>query len=92
LTARQASSAGGYAYIYVNETEIAYSTQSDNHNNSGHVAVSVTIKLQRDDKVKAKFNGSLSNFSESKTTYFEGRLISKLESPEARMPVYGRYG
>ena len=92
MTARQQSSSGGYAYIYVNEKEIAFSTQSDHHSYSGHVVVSVTIKLQRDDKVKAKFNGSLSNFSESKTTYFEGRLISKLESPQAKIPVYGRYG
>ena len=92
LTARQKSYYTGYAYIYVNEKEIAHSIRHGYSNYRGHVAVSVTIKLQRDDKVKAKFSGNLYDLSESKTTYFEGRLISKLESPQAKIPVYGRYG
>ena len=92
LTAQQTSSFHGYAYIYVNENEIAYSDRHDKYGYWGHVSVSVTIKLQRDDKVKAKFSGTLSFLTKAKTTYFEGRLISKLESAQARIPVYGRYG
>ena len=89
LTARQTSSTSGYAYIYVNENEIANSVRSDNHSSNGHVSVSITIRLQRDDKVKAKFSGTLYDTDEAKTTFFEGRLISKLESAQARNPVYG---
>ena len=92
LTARQSSGASGYAYIYVNENQIAYSRREDNNNRYGNVSVSVTIKLQRDDKVKARFSGTLLDLHESKTTYFEGRLVSKIESSQARIPVYGRYG
>ena len=92
LTATQQSSSNGYAYIYVNENQIANSVRADHHSYNGHVSVSVTIKLQRDDKVKAKFSGSLSPLTDAKFTYFEGRLISKIESAQARIPVYGRYG
>ena len=84
----------GYAYIYVNENEIAHSERgdSDDYSYNGHVSVSVTIKLQRGDKVKAKFRQWLYNLNEATTTYFEGRLISKLESAQARIPVYNRLG
>ena len=92
MTARQSSSYSGIAYIYVNENEIANSFRSESNGYGGHVSVSVTIKLQRDDKVKAKFTGNLYDLGEAKTTYFEGRLISKIESAQARIPVYGRYG
>ena len=80
LTARQQSRDYGYAYIYVNENEIAYSIRAENSADNGFVSVSVTIKLKRGDKVKAKFSGALYYLTEAKTTYFEGRLISKLES------------
>ena len=91
LTAKQyTKSYYGYAYIYVNENEIAQSLGATSNQN--HVSISLTIKLQRDDKVKAKFTGNLYDLGEAKTTYFEGRLISKIESAQARIPVYGRYG
>ena len=97
LTARQASTTGqastaGYAHIYVNEIQIAYSLHSESSVYTSNVSVSVTIKLQRDDKVKAAFSGNLFYLNEAKTTYFEGRLISKIESAQTRIPVYGRYG
>ena len=92
LTARQASSSYGHANIYVNENQIAYSYRAESSGYNSHVSVSVTINLQRDDKVKAKFSGTLYSLTEAKTTYFEGRLISKIESAQARIPVYGRYG
>ena len=76
----------------MNENEIAYSRRASytpgsytpGNTNSGHVSVSVTLKLQQNDKVKAKFTGYLNNLNDPKTTYFEGRLISKLESSQTR--------
>ena len=87
---QSSDSSYGYAYIYVNENEIALSQIAAKYND--HLSVSVTIKLQRDDKVKAKFRHSLNDLNDSKTTFFEGRLISKLESAQARIPVYNRLG
>ena len=72
------SSNHGGAHIYVNENEIAYSRRTGEHEHD--CSVSVTIKLQRDDKVMAAFSEYLFAPAEPKTTYFEGRLISKLES------------
>ena len=92
MHAAQKSSGDGYADIYVNENHIAYSSRRESSGYSGFVSLSVTIKLQRDDKVKAKFTNYLYNLNESKTTFFEGRLISKLESAQAKIPVYNRFG
>ena len=84
LTSAQASSGSGYAYIYVNSNEIARSRRRGNSDYNGHVSVSLTVKLQQGDKVKAIFESYLYSLNDSKTTYFEGRLISKLENPVPR--------
>ena len=84
LTSAQASIGSGYAYIYVNSNEIARSKRSSYNSYSGNVSVFATIKLQQNDKVKAQFKSYLYNLNDSKTTYFEGRLISKLEIPVPR--------
>ena len=84
LTSAQASSSSGYAYIYVNDNLIAQSRRRGTNNYDGSVSVSVTVKLQQDDKVKAEFRHHLSDLNSAKTTYFEGRLISKLGTPVPR--------
>ena len=89
MTARQSANTHGDAYVYVNGEEIAHSQRGAYKSYPGYVSVSVTLKLQQNDKVKAKFEDSVNNLNEPKTTYFEGRLISKLESSQPRIPVYG---
>jgi len=85
VTVQQDSSTIGYVYLKRNRhnespTTIAHGKRGDYGGVNGNVIVQSTIFLTKNDLVHVTFEGRLCDLADITTTYFEGRLISKIDS------------
>ena len=78
-----------HGHVYLNRqrnddgpTTIAYGVRAENNGLHGNIVVQATVLLTKNEFVYVKFEGRLFDLHESNTTYFEGRLISKIDSSE----------
>ena len=83
VTARQQSNGSGNVFLCTqvgtNITDIAHGLHSEDRSCGSSVTVQATVHLLPRTRVFAKFLGYLYDLNEADTTYFEGRLISKIE-------------
>ena len=65
----------------LNDTEVSNAKRSSSNGsvqgvNGEPQLLLTTIKLEKDDKVTLQLGGYISKFTDPKTTYFEGRLVT----------------
>ena len=84
VTVRQ--EAGDYGHVYLNRhrndarpTTIAHGVRAENGGRHGNIVVQATVLLKKNEFVHVKFEGRFYDLH-AYTTYFEGRLISKIDS------------
>ena len=75
----QKSSRNGWIHLYLNNNEQIYALRAESNNNYGSVNIDTTLKLAKNDKVDVRFYGDLCNTNVERTTYFEGRMIARLD-------------
>jgi len=75
----QQSSNNGEIYLFLNDNVHIYAYRGESNNNGGFVNIDTTLKLVKNDKVHVGFNGNLGWTNEAKTTFFEGRMVARLD-------------
>ena len=75
----QRSSNLGRIYLYLNNSLHIHAYRQSSNNNYGFVNIDTTLKLVENDKVHVRFNGDLHNTHDGGSTYFEGRMIARLD-------------
>ena len=75
----QNSSSYGQIYLYLNNDLHIYAERAESNNSLGFVNIDTTLKLAKNDKVDVRFHGTLYNTNCEETTYFEGRMIARLD-------------
>ena len=82
-TARHNSKKCGCLHLRVNGTQISTSSRANHAKSSSEdqaqIWLNATLQLNKGDEVSVQMIGELSQLSNPKTTYFEGRLIANLE-------------
>ena len=73
----QEASAEGQILLYINDNQHILAERKSN-GNYGFVNIDTTLELVKNDKVDVRFLGQLDNLSDKETTYFEGRMIARL--------------
>ena len=79
LCSRHASSNAGWVYLFLNGELHIWASRSSTGSNTGLVSIDPTLKLEKNDKIDARFHGTLSDTQNAMTTYFQGRLIARLD-------------
>ena len=84
VTTRQDSVTTGNVYLYhikssANHVIVGHGSRSDDQNRNGNIIVQATIKLYGHEKVYVRLEGHLFDLGDATTTYFEGRLVSKID-------------
>ena len=76
-SAEQYSSHNTSIFVYINGSP---KTQQESKNGSyRNVTIQTTLKIDKEDKVEIRFKGYLSGYNDGKKTFFEGRLISRMD-------------
>ena len=75
----QNSSNYGGIRLHVNDNLHIYAERAESNNRLGFVNIDTTLKLVKNDKVDVRFSGTLGDTNDSMTTYFEGRMIARLD-------------
>ena len=75
----QHSSNYGGIYLYLNDNSHIYAERAESNNNIGFVNIDTTLKLVKNDKVHVRFYGYLCDTHNAQTTYFEGRMVARLD-------------
>ena len=75
----QKSSNHGQIRLYLNDSLHIYAYRAESNNNLGFVNIDTTLKLVKNDKVDVRFHGNLHNTRDAQLTYFEGRMIARLD-------------
>ena len=75
----QASTNYGYIHLYLNDKQHIYAVRAESNNNDGFVNIDTTLKLVKNDKVHVRFYGDLYQTHYALTTYFEGRMVARLD-------------
>ena len=57
---------------------IAHGSRVDDQSRNGNIVVQATVELEDGDDVYVRLEGHLFDLGEPTTTYFEGRLVSKV--------------
>ena len=76
---RHKSSYNGYISLNLNDNQHIYAGTAESNNNDGFVNIDTTLKLVENDKVDVRFNGNLCDTNYAPSTYFEGRMIARLD-------------
>ena len=83
VTVRQTSINNGRVCIYHNDSKeqtiVAKGICNRHEYRNGHISVQATVLLRKGELVYVGLNGYLSDLGAESTTYFEGRLISKID-------------
>ena len=84
VTTRQDSVTTGHVYLYqIKEAEhhvnVAHGSRSDDQNRNGNIIVQATIQVYAGEQVYVRLEGHLFDLGDATATYFEGRLISKID-------------
>ena len=76
-----ASSSHGYIFLHLNDNShtAVYTVESDSTKIGKSVNIQTTLKLVKNDKVDVRFDGDLVHRTDTKVTYFEGRLIARTD-------------
>ena len=75
----QHSSNYGAIYLYLNDNQHIYARRAESNSSYGFVNIDTTLKLVKNDKVHVRFHGDLYYTNQPETTYFEGRMIARLD-------------
>ena len=78
VTSRQESSTRGYIQLYINGNRHIFARRAESNGNFGFVSIDTTLELAKNDKVDVRFHGRLECTSDKEATYFEGRLVARL--------------
>ena len=76
---RQQSSNYGQIHLDLNNNLHIYADRAESNNKMGFVNIDTTLNLVKNDKVDVRFNGNLYCTNDSRSTYFEGRMIARLD-------------
>ena len=76
---RQKSSSYGEIRLYLNNNGHIYADRAESNNNCGFVNIDTTLKLAKNDKVDVRFRGDLMDTKFEQSTYFQGRMIARLD-------------
>ena len=76
---KQQSSSYGYISLSLNDNEHAYAVREESDNRRGFVNINTTLKLVKNDKVHVRFEGCFWSTNDAPSTYFEGRMIARLD-------------
>ena len=76
---RQESSTWGKIKLFLNEHQHIYAGRAESYQSMGFVNIETTLKLVKNDKVDVRFEGHLSLTHDTPSTYFEGRMVAKLD-------------
>ena len=80
VSCEQKSSSHGTAYIHLNDSmqTSASKISKSNATAAGTVKIQITLKLLKFDKIDVRFASNIYNTNGEHNTYFEGRLIARL--------------
>ena len=67
----------GHINLYLNDNSHIYAERGNT--NHWFVNIDTTLKLVKNDKVHVRFSGDFASTNVASTTYFEGRMIARLE-------------
>lgn len=68
----------GTIYLHHNNGRI-YARRAESNDNFGFINIDATLKLAKNDKIHVGFYGHLFYLADAGTTYFEGRMIARLD-------------
>ena len=69
----------GIIYLYKNNLMSSQARRESSSGDFGVVDIQTTLKLAENDKIDVRIAYNLYDTNEATTTYFEGRLIARLE-------------
>ena len=82
VTVQQASHQHGFVDLYHNDSKeqtiVAKGSRAEDRNFDGQISVQATIILRKNEMIYVGIRGHLADLGAESTTYFEGRLISKI--------------
>ena len=80
VSCQQKSNNSGTVYLYLNDImqTSASKVGKSNATSAGTIKIQITLKLTKDDIIYVRFESYLYNTSSEENTYFEGRLIAKI--------------
>ena len=73
------SETDGQINLYVNECRTANSQRNCNNDSYSNIWLYTTLRLETDDEISIRLYGDLYDLNDGEYTFFEGRLISKLD-------------
>ena len=76
---RQQSSNYGEIRLHLNDNLHIYAFRAESNNKLGFVNIDTTLKLVKNDKVDVRVYGNLADTHHAPITYFEGRMIARLD-------------
>ena len=76
-----ASSSHGYIYLFLNHKSNieVFKVESNSSKTGKSVNFNTTLKLVKNDKVDVRFDGNFVHTKETTITYFEGRMIARID-------------
>ena len=84
VTTRQASADDGRVFLKTREGDevivVAQGMRAEDRSFNGNIVVQATLFLKENSVVFVGMSGSLSDLGAAKSTYFEGRLITKIDT------------
>ena len=69
----------GEIRLYLNDYSRIHESRAESNSSYGFVHIDTTLKLVKNDKVHVRFSGDFASTNVASTTYFEGRMIARLE-------------
>jgi len=69
----------GKIYLYLNNNSHIFARRSESNSSYGFVNIDTTLKLVKNDKVDVRFFGDLYYTNSVESTYFEGRMVARLD-------------
>ena len=79
IASRHKSGRYGQINLRVNDCVQSYCYVEESSTDIGFVNIQTTLKLNKNDKVHARFSNELYNTTDGLATYFEGRLIARID-------------
>ena len=77
-TSEQLSSHSASIFLYINGSTKTRQDSRQNNDSYANVTIQTTLKIGKGDKVEIRFGGKLANSDVNNKTYFEGRLVSRI--------------
>ena len=73
------STSHGGISLYLNDEQKTWTPRGESSGNHGFITFNTTLQLVKNDKVDIRLYGGVSNLTDPMTTFFEGRLIARID-------------